>query len=199
MARAALVAGARRRRGGDVPGGDGAARGAGYEQYEISNVARPGRVSRHNLKYWTDGEWLGFGCGAHSTVDGVRWKNVSATEDYIVAIDRQRPARRPTGGSCRPRSGSATRCSPGCGWRRAWTRRRFAARYGVDVWERYGAELEPFVDAGLLVAGRRPAAADPPRDASCPRGDGGFRVAGEYGKVTSLSRRRRPRWFEMTG
>ena len=40
---------------------------AGYEQYEISNVARPGRESRHNLKYWTDGEWLGFGCGAHST------------------------------------------------------------------------------------------------------------------------------------
>ena len=41
---------------------------AGYEQYEISNVARPGRRSRHNLKYWTDGEWLGFGCGAHSTL-----------------------------------------------------------------------------------------------------------------------------------
>ena len=41
---------------------------AGFEQYEISNVARPGRRSRHNVKYWTDGEWLGFGCGAHSTV-----------------------------------------------------------------------------------------------------------------------------------
>src|SRR5262249_30254452 len=39
---------------------------AGYKQYEISNAARPGRASRHNLKYWTDGEWLGFGCGAHS-------------------------------------------------------------------------------------------------------------------------------------
>src|SRR5207247_8036827 len=38
---------------------------AGYEQYEISNVARPGRRSRHNLKYWTDGEWLGFGWGGH--------------------------------------------------------------------------------------------------------------------------------------
>ena len=50
---------------------------AGYVQYEISNVARPGRESRHNLKYWTDGEWLGFGCGAHSTRDGVRWKNLS--------------------------------------------------------------------------------------------------------------------------
>ena len=35
----------------------------------------PGRESRHNLKYWTDGEWLGFGCGAHSTRGGARWKN----------------------------------------------------------------------------------------------------------------------------
>src|SRR5207253_7760352 len=56
---------------------------AGYDQYEISNVARPGRRSRHNLKYWTDGNWLGFGCGAHSTRDGVRWKNVSATDEYV--------------------------------------------------------------------------------------------------------------------
>ena len=59
---------------------------AGYVQYEISNVARPGRASRHNLKYWPDGEWLGFGCGAHSTRDGVRWKNLSSTEEYIAAV-----------------------------------------------------------------------------------------------------------------
>src|SRR5579872_4210708 len=56
---------------------------AGYAQYEISNVARAGRASRHNLKYWADGEWLGFGCGAHSTRDGVRWKNVSSTDEYV--------------------------------------------------------------------------------------------------------------------
>ena len=59
---------------------------AGYAQYEISNVARPGRQSRHNLKYWTDGEWLGFGCGAHSTKDGARWKNVAAIDEYATRI-----------------------------------------------------------------------------------------------------------------
>src|SRR5580765_5089071 len=59
---------------------------AGLVQYEISNVARPGRASRHNLKYWTDGEWLAFGCGAHGTVDGVRYKNVAGTEDYINRV-----------------------------------------------------------------------------------------------------------------
>src|SRR5438045_7365308 len=61
---------------------------AGFEQYEISNVARPGRRSRHNLKYWIDGEWLGFGCGAHSTRDGVRWKNISSTAEYIETVGR---------------------------------------------------------------------------------------------------------------
>src|SRR5207244_5505574 len=59
---------------------------AGLQQYEISNVARPGRQSRHNLKYWTDGEWLGFGCGAHSTKDGARWKNVAAIDEYATRI-----------------------------------------------------------------------------------------------------------------
>src|SRR5256885_2908281 len=64
---------------------------AGYEQYEISNVARPGRESRHNLKYWTDGEWLGFGCGAHGTTGGVRTKNVSGIDDYVDRVTRGVP------------------------------------------------------------------------------------------------------------
>src|SRR5258705_3658982 len=65
---------------------------AGLEQYEISNVARPGRRARHNLKYWTDGEWIGFGCGAHSTRDGVRWKNVASTEEYVERLGRGQSA-----------------------------------------------------------------------------------------------------------
>ena len=62
--------------------------GAGYEQYEISNISRPGHRSRHNVKYWQGSSWRGFGCGAHSTVDGVRWKNVAGTEEYAQRIDR---------------------------------------------------------------------------------------------------------------
>ena len=123
---------------------------AGFAQYEISNVARPGRASRHNLKYWEDGEWLAFGCGGHSTRAGVRWKNVSATEDYI---------------------GRVTNGAPLASERRVLTRDEqleealftglrlvsgidmdaIARRYGADVWQRYGSALAPFVDAGLVL------------------------------------------------
>ena len=59
---------------------------AGFEQYEISNVARPGARSRHNIKYWQGGDWRGFGCGAHSTVGARRWHNIAGTTEYIGRI-----------------------------------------------------------------------------------------------------------------
>jgi oxygen-independent coproporphyrinogen-3 oxidase len=122
---------------------------AGYEQYEISNVAKPGHRSRHNLKYWQDGEWLGIGCGAHSTRDGARWKNVSATQDYIDRVDRgQDPAVDVRTLSADERLGDALftglRLSDGLDLDAV------RQRYGVDVWARYGDELRPFVDEGCL-------------------------------------------------
>lgn len=56
---------------------------AGFEQYEISNFARPGHRSRHNLKYWTDQPYLGFGPSAHSYIDGQRWSNAADLRAYL--------------------------------------------------------------------------------------------------------------------
>ena len=55
----------------------------GYRQYEISNFAKPGCASRHNLKYWTLGEYAGFGPGAHSDFGGVRYAYVRDLDSYI--------------------------------------------------------------------------------------------------------------------
>ena len=56
----------------------------GYAQYEISNFARPGYESRHNLKYWTLGEYAGFGPGAHSDMGGVRFAYERDLDGYIA-------------------------------------------------------------------------------------------------------------------
>lgn len=58
---------------------------AGLRHYEISNFARPGRQSRHNLLYWTGGEYVGLGCGAASFVGGDRWSNVDRLGAYCDA------------------------------------------------------------------------------------------------------------------
>jgi putative oxygen-independent coproporphyrinogen III oxidase len=123
---------------------------ADYVQYEISNVARPGRESRHNLKYWTDGEWLGFGCGAHSTRRGVRWKNRAAPEEYIAAVT--------AGGQLatdRRVLTDAERLEEalfmGLRLNDGLDLQEVKSRYAVDVWQEYGRELQPFVDGGLLV------------------------------------------------
>jgi oxygen-independent coproporphyrinogen-3 oxidase len=122
---------------------------AGYSQYEISNVARPGRQSRHNLKYWSDGEWLGFGPGAHSTRDGIRWKNLAATGDYVDHVAGGLPVATDVRQlSADERLGDAlfTGLRLTAGVNLDAVRRR----YGVDVWQRYGVELEPFIQDGCL-------------------------------------------------
>ena len=59
---------------------------AGYTRYEISNFARPGEESLHNLAYWRNVMWLGLGAGAHSHVDGRRWKNVDDPAGYARGV-----------------------------------------------------------------------------------------------------------------
>ena len=65
-------------------------RGAGYEQYEISNFCLPGRESRHNLKYWTGAPFYGFGNSAHS-FDGrrTRWANERDARAYVKLIEEK--------------------------------------------------------------------------------------------------------------
>ena len=58
----------------------------GYPQYEISNFSPPGRESKHNLKYWRLDDYMGFGPGAHSFVDGVRYSFVRDLDKYIEGI-----------------------------------------------------------------------------------------------------------------
>ena len=122
---------------------------AGYGQYEISNVARPGRRSRHNLKYWSDGAWVGFGCGAHSTRAGRRWHNVAEIGGYI---DRLSGGISPVAASRALSLEERLTDTMFLGLRLADGVDVTAVerRYAVDVWARWGCELAPFVEAEVL-------------------------------------------------
>jgi len=76
---------------------------AGFEPYEISNFARPGHRSRHNLKYWTDQPYLGFGPAAHSYLGGARWSNPPDLAGYLAAAGRPERRREPASPADRAR------------------------------------------------------------------------------------------------
>lgn len=59
----------------------------GYERYEISNFANNKKYSRHNLKYWTGGDYIGFGAGACSRLANTRKSNIRGVREYINAIN----------------------------------------------------------------------------------------------------------------
>ena len=62
---------------------------AGYEHYEISNAALPGKECRHNIKYWNFDDYLGLGPAAHSFVEGVRFANVADVRKYVRTMENQ--------------------------------------------------------------------------------------------------------------
>ena len=57
---------------------------AGYEHYEISNFAKPGKKSRHNSRYWNMSDYQAFGLGASGFVNGVRYKNTDDMTEYLA-------------------------------------------------------------------------------------------------------------------
>jgi len=95
-----LLAGGGRYSAGAVPSEDEMAecyelgqaelRAAGYHHYEISNWAKPGFESRHNLKYWRREAYLGFGAGAHSFSGTERWANAHDAAEYVKAMESGR-------------------------------------------------------------------------------------------------------------
>ncbi|MCS6817889.1 MAG: radical SAM family heme chaperone HemW [Blastocatellia bacterium] len=121
----------------------------GYEHYEISNFCRPGFASRHNLKYWSDEPYLGFGCSAHSYDFRERRWNLATPRAYVEAMRERGEAvagRIPMTESRRIEEAlmlGLRRCA-------GVDLNAFRERYGVDVLERYGAQLAPLEDAGLI-------------------------------------------------
>ena len=61
---------------------------AGLNQYEISNFAKAGYESRHNIVYWDNVEYFGFGAGAHGYINGIRYSNIGPVSKYMEPIEK---------------------------------------------------------------------------------------------------------------
>jgi oxygen-independent coproporphyrinogen III oxidase len=122
---------------------------AGYEQYEISNFARPGHRCAHNLNYWANGEYAGLGVGAASYRAGVRSVHTRSLEAYISAALEGRPipseAERLEG---RKRAGEAMMLALRTAQGVALS--EFKERYGIDVMADYAPVVTRFARTGLL-------------------------------------------------
>jgi oxygen-independent coproporphyrinogen-3 oxidase len=105
----------------------------GIPRYEISNFARPGRESLHNLKYWRLEPYVGFGADAHSFDGSMRRQNPETVPDYIAGA-HQPPA------------------EPHRTDERLFIGLRLSAgiRPDAEEWRRYQAPITRFLDAGLL-------------------------------------------------
>ncbi len=124
---------------------------AGYAAYEVSNFAAPGQACRHNLNYWTGGNYLGLGPSAASHVDGVRWRNRPHLGEWEAAIATGRlPA------------DDVERLTP---WQRAGELAMLmlrladgldlglcADRTGVDAAAVFGPTVDQLAGGGLVVA-----------------------------------------------
>jgi len=120
----------------------------GLFHYEISNSARPGFESRHNLKYWSMESYLGFGAGAHSYVGGRRFSNKAELASYMAAEDD----RDMTDWTHENTLSDNISEYIFLGLRRTEgiELSRFGEEFGRDFWELYGEETEKLIGRGLL-------------------------------------------------
>jgi oxygen-independent coproporphyrinogen-3 oxidase len=115
---------------------------AGYDQYEISNYARPGFESAHNFAYWRRADYLGFGPSAFSTVGLRRWQNVADSAAYMDRVLNGESA-----GSFAEELTSATRAGEVAAF-------AVRTREGIatEALGRWTSELSEFRELGFLEA-----------------------------------------------
>jgi oxygen-independent coproporphyrinogen-3 oxidase len=111
----------------------------GIHRYEISNFARAGAESIHNLKYWKREPYIGFGADAHSFDGSSRWQNVEAAQDYVSRSER----------------GESVRCaetSPDPREEKFFVGLRLSEGVHADDadWQRFGPTFDYFLSTGMM-------------------------------------------------
>ena len=122
----------------------------GYARYEISNFARRGYESRHNLGYWRNVPYLGVGAAAHGYSDGVRWGNEPDTEKYIRAIRAGASVRTPEDAERTRENAMEEYAFLALRTREGIDEADFHRTFGVRIDAVYRAVIEKYITQGLL-------------------------------------------------
>lgn len=118
----------------------------GFERYEISNFAKSEKYSRHNLKYWTGGDYIGFGAGACSRIGLRRFSNLRGIGEYIAAIEKYGTAENKSETIINNKSDAmseyvflALRLDSGI------NKTEFNNKFGIDIYEVFQKPLEKHI------------------------------------------------------
>ncbi|WP_461373950.1 radical SAM family heme chaperone HemW [Candidatus Aquicultor sp.] len=121
---------------------------AGYSHYEISNYARPGKECRHNLVYWDNGDYIGFGAGAHSRMGNKRFANTAQPAEYITTVGTD--LFKPEEIDLSIDDDMSETLFLGLRKMEGVNLEAFAARFGRSVQDIYGAQIEGLLGDGLI-------------------------------------------------
>ncbi|WP_216830073.1 radical SAM family heme chaperone HemW [Alkalihalobacterium elongatum] len=121
----------------------------GYYQYEISNFAKRGYESKHNLIYWNNEEYFGIGAGAHGYINGVRYANIGPVQKYIQSINDTKKARIEAH-QLTQNEKMEEEMFMGLRKLEGVSQRRFYERFGVNLMDLYHKQIEDLIQSQLI-------------------------------------------------
>lgn len=122
----------------------------GYEQYEISNFAKPGSESRHNINYWRNGEYYGFGAGAHGFLANNRYENISGVNQYIKILKEENKLPKANRYYVSTKENMENTIILGLRMLKGISFNDFEKTFNVNLQEKYHQEIDKLTKLGLL-------------------------------------------------
>ncbi len=122
---------------------------SGYNRYEISNYSKTGYECRHNLTYWSGGEYIGIGLGSSGYIDGYRYSNISNMKEYIAARSEDKVYDRHV---LSRKDMIEEYMFLGLRKIKGISIEEFSSRFEENIYDLYGDIINKYVDMELLIA-----------------------------------------------
>lgn len=120
-------------------------RSNGFKRYEVSNFAKPGKCSRHNMTYWKNNEYYGVGLGASGYLDGIRYQNTKNLDTYVSGNYRAHEEEVSERDYFEYFLLTNLRMEDG------FSKLDFVNKFGIDSYNELLAKAKTYIDQGLII------------------------------------------------